>query len=151
MSGLYLTVWDDHKPFDRVLQPTKGGWPHITLAYTGKHVSVDDLKTFSTKMVDHWVMQEITLDKAYVNSFQYDSGEWRHDCLLQVDAETFDKVKQYREEILKKEFQNSEKFSMNDPHVTAGIYSSAEEAKIHVDRLNNILPIKVTITGITID
>ena len=150
MSGLYLIVWDDNKPFNRVLQPTKGGWPHITLAYTGKNANTNDLKKFSTKMFDHWVMKEITLDKAYVNSFQYDSGEWRHDCLLQVDENTANSVKQFRE-ILKQEFHNSDKFSMNDPHVTAGIYSSAEEAQTHTDRLNDILPIKVTITGVTID
>lgn len=34
MSGIYLTVWDpEHRHKSPVLFSTKGGWPHITLAY----------------------------------------------------------------------------------------------------------------------
>jgi len=150
MSGLYLLVWDDFKPFNRVLKATKGGWPHITVAYTGKNVSVSALKEFSTAMMDTWLMRKVTIEQAYVNSFQYDSGEWRHDCLLRVDAETTADVEVTRK-VLRTAFENADTFSMHDPHVTVGIHSSVENAQQQVDQVNRLLPITVTVTGVAID
>jgi len=41
MSGVFIVLWDE-KYDDRceVLLPTKGGWPHITVAYTGRKLSL---------------------------------------------------------------------------------------------------------------
>jgi len=41
MSGIYLTVWEDTST--RLLNPTKGGYPHVTVAYTGKSVGRKEL------------------------------------------------------------------------------------------------------------
>ena len=40
---------------------------------------------------------------------------------------------------------------MHDPHVTVGIYSDKSKAEEHVRLVNQILPIQVTITGVTIN
>lgn len=45
MSGIYLIVWDTTLGVNsKALLPTKGGWPHLTLAYTGKLVDAKELR-----------------------------------------------------------------------------------------------------------
>ena len=121
MSGVYLTVWDNEKPFNRVLQPTEGGWPHITVAYTGSKVTNDGLRDFAATLFDIVMQNQVTLTRAYVNSFQYDSGEWRHDCLLEVDNATTARVDDMRKSLKAKYPEQYNSFSTNDPHVTVGI------------------------------
>jgi hypothetical protein len=45
MSGLYLIVWEEQ--INNVLSVTKGGWPHITVAYTNKAYDREELCNFS--------------------------------------------------------------------------------------------------------
>lgn len=65
MSGIFLIVWDEQfneKSF--VLRSTKGGYPHLTIAYTGNHVSKDQLiKTASQVLID-WSLKKVTLQKS---------------------------------------------------------------------------------------
>ena len=151
MSGVYLTVWDENKEFDRVLKPTSGGWPHVTLAWTGKNLSHDELKNVAREVVDYWFMRPLTLSKAYVNTFFHEkSGKERHDVLLVVDEEK--QIEASRDVLLRTSFpERQHKFAMRDPHVTAKICWSKEEAEAELARISEKLPIKVTVTGVTID
>jgi hypothetical protein len=151
MSGIYITVWDDVKEFDRVLKPTRGGWPHVTLAWTGKNVSHDELKEVAKEVVDYWVMKPLTLGSARVNSFFHEkSGKTRYDVLLVVD-EAKD-VETSRNVLIKTRFPaRQHKFNMMEPHVTAKICWSNEEAEEELLRVSEFLPLKVTVTGVTID
>lgn len=151
MSGIYLTLWDDNKEFYRVLKPTTGGWPHITLAYTGKNLTVEELKDTAKKAFDRWVMKKVTLSRAYVNTFHHEkSGRYRHDVLVSI-KET-DIVEESRDELLRVPFADRvEKFSMNDPHVTVKISWTVEEAEKECVKVNELLPLEVIVSGVTID
>lgn len=150
MSGIYLTVWDDVKEFDRVLNPTKGGWPHVTLAWTGKKVSHRELKSVAKEVIDYWLMEPLTLTKARVNTFFHEGeGKERHDVLLLV--EETEKISLFRAAHIVKRFPDRQKhFNMMEPHVTIGWCWSKEGAQAEVDRINELLPIQVTVTGVTI-
>lgn len=167
MSGVFLVVWDFTKDpvtreskYDEILKNTKGGYPHITLFYSGKHINKDDLKHFSHDCFDDWVTDtEIYIVSAYVNSFQLGDGQdakWRHDCLLKVDDTTAVRVKNYREDNVRSYFgeEISAKLSMHPPHITAGIHWTKKDAQEHVNSINGILaekgPRAVKIIGITI-
>ena len=102
MSGLYLIVWDDEQ-YNRILHPTYGGYPHLTVAYTGKNLDVSQLKSVATTLLLEYTMKQVTLEEAYLNSFQKDDGTWRHDCLIRVDRNTTEMVNQTRN-ILKMEY-----------------------------------------------
>ena len=151
MSGIYLTVWDDVHDFDRVLKPTKGGWPHITLAWTGKNLSREELKTVAKEAMDYWALRPVTLSRARVNTFFHEGeGKHRHDVLLIVDEAK--EIEASRDVLLRTAFPaRQEKFNMMEPHVTAKICWSEEEAEKECDRLNEILPLTVEVNGVTID
>lgn len=151
MSGIYLTVWDDVKQFDRVLNPTKGGWPHITLAWTGKNLTVEELKQVAQQALDHWAMKPVTLERAKVNTFFHEGeGKNRHDVLLVVKE--VDEVEATRDVLLRTAFPNRQaKFNMMEPHVTAKICWTEEEAQTECDRINELLPLTVEVNGVTID
>lgn len=74
----------------------------------------------------------------------------RHDVLIEL-AEA-DMIEDARNVFLKAMYPNSDAFSMNKPHVTHGIFSEKEEAEKMVFLLNQMcLPLKVVVTGVTID
>lgn len=90
----------------------------------------------------------------YVNSFQL-GAKWRHDCLLKLDDPTIQHVEEYRKRTVAAYFGDIvKKFSMNPPHITAGIHWTKEDAQRHVDSINQILlekgPRQVEIVGLTI-
>ena len=150
MSGIFLIVWDgEHEDKTKVLKTTKGGYPHITLAYTGKHVPFHQLIKTSTDVFNALALQMFTLTRAYVNSFTDAKGNMRHDVLLQVEEK--DMIENARTQWLRNVYANSESFSMHNPHVTYGIYETQDEAQAVCGALVNYLPQKVQITGVTID
>lgn len=150
MSGIYLVVWDNkNKHNTPLLKPTKGGWPHMTLAYTGKHLSREQLVGVAADVFPHWAGKLLTLCRAYVNSFEDRPGHTRHDVLLEV--EEVDEVEESRTWSLRSSFRNYLAFSMNDPHVTHGVYETLEEAKEVAGKLSEMLPYQVEVTGVTID
>lgn len=59
MSGLYLIVWDDQPGV--FLRPTKGGWPHITMGYSGNNLSKDVLVKHAQDLFK-FVLQKVSLD-----------------------------------------------------------------------------------------
>lgn len=151
MSGVYLTVWDDDCQFDRILQPTVGGWPHVTLAWTGKNLTHDELRTVGVKAFQEWTMKQITLSQSMVNTFfHHGENKNRHDVLLIVDE--YDEVEKSRQRLLVEAFPETyEKFHMMKPHVTAKTFWTLEEAEAYHEELSEKLPITVTVTGVCID
>jgi len=152
MSGIYLIVWDNaSKAQSPILKSTKGGYPHITLAYTGKHVDTLGLCSTSTGLFDKCVMREVTCVGAQVNSFEERPGKMRHDVLILLSQGDTVWVETLRREHLMT-YSNWPEFSMRSPHITHGIYETVEEAGKVATALNAAyLPTRVTITGITID
>jgi len=167
MRGVFLTVWDFSKDsdtgdalFDDILQTTKGGYPYLTLFYSGRHIASADLAAFVSESVfNRWVTDEnVYITHAYVNSFQLGpGGKWRHDCLLAVDTITSNNVDEYRATAVGDRWPRlyaEGKLSMNSPHITAGIHWTLEDAQRQVDAINAKLKQKgpriVKIVGITI-
>ena len=152
MSGIYLTVWDDADEFDRILRPTSGGWPHITLAWTGNNLSRDELNNIAKESVDSWFLENVTLMEAKVNSFYYEKeNRIRYDVLLMVSKEDVQQVELSRKFIRDKFPLKHEKFGMIEPHVTAKICWSQRDAQNEVDRINKLLPLTVAVIGVSID
>lgn len=151
MSGIYLICWDDKdRDESLVLKPTKGGYPHITLAYTGKHATPDQLAVAAAKILREWRLREITIIGAYVNSFKKDDGTMRHDVLMRI-AEA-DAVADARNVYIRSQFANSGQFFMIEPHITHAIYETQEQAERACEILNqSAFPYKVTVTGVTIN
>jgi hypothetical protein len=142
MSGIYLVLWNQKIP----LQPTKGGWPHITIAYTGKTMNLEDLVTVANKAMVVFSMKTVILNDPYINSF-IEKGVERHDVLLNVNYEIKTIIELFRKDI-KIKYPNSE-FVMRNPHVTAGIFYDIESAIKFKQDFSE--PISMTITGVTIN
>jgi hypothetical protein len=150
MSGIYLIVWENTPV--RLLKATKGGYPHITVAYTGKRLTLDELKGPAKRIFDENVMKPVTLCNAYVNSFTVEkTGKERHDVLLDLSADDKKMVEEARDVLRNKFPKRHENFSMHNPHVTAKIFETREEAEEYAALINSDLPLPVTITGVTID
>jgi hypothetical protein len=153
MSGIFLVVWDTiRNHLSPVLHTTKGGYPHVTIAYTGKEVSVTSLKEVAAQIFSEWCLENITLARAEVNSFEDRAGHMRHDVLFILSAENQTEIEETREVFLKKKFANHTQFFMRTPHVTYGIYEERGEAEKVAQELNvRYLPYSVVVTGVTID
>lgn len=152
MSGIYLTVWDDNKEFDRVLKPTRGGWPHVTLAWMGKTVTHAELKEVAREVVDYWFMRPLTISHARTNTFFHEkSGKDRHDVLLVIDEVGAKQVEDSRNVLIKTRFPDRQaKFNMMEPHITAKSCWTKEEAEEEMMRLSELLPLEVMVKGVTI-
>jgi hypothetical protein len=151
MSGIYLVVWDEERKDETpVLKTTKGGYPHITVAYTGKELSLLELKETASNVFSQWVLEKVILTKAYVNSFKDGSGRMRHDVLISIDKEN--EIEETRRVYLKNKYANHDTFFMRTPHVTYGIYEEQSIAERVVGILNKtFLPHVVVVTGVTIN
>jgi hypothetical protein len=152
MSGIYLIVWDnsaaDRSP---ILKPTKGGYPHITLAYTGNHMDMQDLCSTAAGLFETCANRSVTCISAYVNSFEEKPGKMRHDVLLRLSEKDTAWIEELRYDSMQTH-SGWRNFSMKPAHVTHGIYETAEEAEKVATALNAAyLPATVTVTGITID
>ena len=156
MSGVYLIVDTSSEFKSDILKPTKGGWPHVTVAWTGKHLS-ERLLAMTGSQVFNQVdkKEEFQLTSSYVNSFQKSDGTWRHDVLMGVDEHLSEFIDSCRNVFfipscsMPKEMVA--KFNMQKPHVTHGIYNTKEKAELASKQLNEMLPINISITGFTID
>lgn len=153
MSGIFVTVWDEKaRDNTELLKPTRGGWPHLTLAYTGKVLTLEELRLFASLVMVH-VGKPLVLRSAYVNSFPLESEHHdvrlRHDVLLQVDDEDMERLRL----VLKLLFPKKHKqFNMQPLHISYRVnYPSLKEAQEEIERLNTLLPHTVTITGVTLD
>ena len=151
MSGIYLTVWDDDRKHESaVLRPTQAGWPHLTLAYTGKLLAKPELLIVAQLVLAQWALKPITFVSAYVSSWEPRPGVMRHDVLLEIAEEDAAAIENTRETYLKCHSQ-WEQFTMRRPHVTHSVHSLPSGAAAEAKMLNEIyLPYKVAVTGLTI-
>lgn len=150
MSGIYIPVWDE-KTRDQsdLLKPTKGGWPHITVAYTFKLLNKQELSWIATLALK-LAGKSIVLEKAYVNSFPI-GDRMRHDVLLKVSDQELVDLRATLKEMYPDLYDD---FSIQPLHVSHRVdYPTLEEAEADCKRLNasGLLPYPVTMIGVTID
>lgn len=129
-----------------VLRTTSGGYPHLTLTYTGAAVDAATLFADGADAVQPWIGREIALTGAVVNSFDK-NGRMRYDVLLLPDTGATAAVEETRSGLARRLGAGT---SVR-PHVTHGIYWSAEEAEAARAAVAAKLPCKVRVTGFTVD
>lgn len=144
MSGIYLIVWEESET--PVLKRTAGGYPHVTVCYSGKLIDRKQLLSLATKIMESTVLQKVTIKKAYVNSFVDGNGKERHDVLLSLSSKDEKMVEKCRESLF-----NVKGVYMGVPHITAKICDTKGEAEAYAKQFSKHLPFNVTITGVTID
>jgi len=151
MSGIYLVVWDDvENDNSAVLRMTKGGPPHVTVAYTGKLLERNVLLDIAGHCLSQWALKDITLVNAYVNSFQTSKGVMRHDVLMALSDQDAAEIRDMRDSFLVS-YANAHQFVMRVPHVTHSINATKQEADVTAAMLNELhLPCKVKVIGVTI-
>jgi len=149
MSGLFLLVTDE----TNTLEATAGGPPHVTVAYTGKHVARANLcfclNGLMLRFLRPSALFAFTLDRAELSSFQRANGAWRHDVLLMV--RNTEAVDESRETIRALFPDVCDKFAMLPPHVTAATCDTLDEANTALARFEKCLPLTVDVTGVYLD
>lgn len=148
MSGIYLTVWGSNE----LLNPTSGGWPHITLAWTGKNLQLEELKETAKLALDEWAMRRVKISHARVNKFYKESeGKYRYDVLLILDRESAERVQKTRQRLIKDVYTDRcNEFGMGEPHITTYICWTLEDANEKLAKIQHLLPATVTVEGVTI-
>ena len=152
MSGIYLILDNANG----LLQNTDGGYPHVTLLYTGTHLCKEDILDLALPVWQTWTLQPITLSSATLNSFFHGKrGAFRHDVILHVeeaDKRNLEKTRDLQIRPHLKSFPNDigEKYIMRPPHVTAYTLWDEARAKEALEDIKTKLPITVKVLGITI-
>lgn len=151
MSGIYFTVWDDDRKDESVvLRPTTSGWPHLTLAYTGKILGRPDLVKIAVNCFDTWALKSIAIVAASVSSWETSPGQIRHDVLLEIADVDAEAIERTRDTYLKC-YAYWEQFTMRKPHITHSTHMLLKDAEAEAKLLNDIyLPYRVAVTGVTI-
>lgn len=155
MSGIFLTVEETgSKPNESVLKATKGGYPHITLVYTGTHVPAVKLIDIGSAVVktlaksDHLEFS-LPLNYAAVNEFfESKTGKQRYDVLLHLSDSGVKCIDDIRDacNLVKPEY------STNPPHVTHSIHYDKASAEAALASLASHAPsIVIRVTGFTFD
>jgi|WetSurMetagenome_2_1015567.scaffolds.fasta_scaffold00074_43 hypothetical protein len=152
MSGVYLTLWDEAQRHNSpVLKPTKGGWPHITLAWTGKELDPGELGQLATRCFSEWTLRPVTLNRAIVTSFEEPQGVMQHRVLITLHDQDADAVRATRGRYLAP-YHNSDRFAMRDPHISHSIHMTLADAQNTARLLNEeFLPYVVKVTGVCIN
>lgn len=158
MPGVYLIVEDKESKngHDEVLKATSGGNPHLTIAWTRKIIGRERLAEHGAVVLREFVGNDdwsaVALINAYVSSYTPESGgPERHDVLIDVDDKVKERIEFFRDQEFRSQYEDHDKFSMRDPHVTCGRFATKELAEKRVYELNSsLLPRIVKITGVTI-
>lgn len=83
MSGVFLIVWDpEARDASPVLRTTSGGYPHITLVYTGGAVDAPLLHVFASSLVKHLVLDTVTLTHAFLRAKDGYDDQIRKRCAM---------------------------------------------------------------------
>lgn len=157
MSGVFLTVWDKQlRDKTQLLRMTEGGWPHITLVHSGKHLSMESLLHIKERADNALIGQWVTLWSASIDTFTKEDGVKWHYVLLGIkEEELIDEVR--KEHVLGNlpdGFDNST-LNMRTPHITHSTHTSWSDAKNTLDTCLAIINEagnghKVMITGSTL-
>ena len=101
VSGIFLPVWhEDYTIVQDVLHTTIGGYPHITVAYTGRHVAKKELKWLGSMFADRLSEEPIELVGAKINSFHWDkTGKTRHDVLMMLSKKDAARIEENQTQI----------------------------------------------------
>ena len=161
MSGVFLIVaHDDQYENPTVLRSTHGGYPHVTLFYSGKHYDMETLY-FRGRRAFWEIMQGgednanllLTAENVKLNSFFHEGkGKQRYDVLLHLDKKGTEMIEKLRSSVLQESKEIFEsKLSMGPPHVTHSIHWNEAEARASLEEVKKHLPLEVAITGYTID
>lgn len=121
-SGIFLSVWSESPGIrDMFLKTTKGGWPHITVVYTGKAKSLVELLPYGGNVLQELSGKNFILEKALVSTYVDKDGSTVYDVLLEFDDESTAAIKKVQTN-LKKEWSLSEDVEKHSwhstPHVT---------------------------------
>lgn len=162
MSGVFMIVEDcEHKPNVSPLRATKGGYPHVTLVYSGKAFKAPVLLEVGTAVLQEWVQQNngnlpvlyLTQRNAYVNDPFPESKEGQpvrecYDVLLGLEPADVATIKAFREKHIP---ATEHRLHKRPPHVTHSVHYTKKDAEEALRQLRAHFPIKVQVTGFTID
>lgn len=154
MFFLIVSNFDDMNT-QNLLQITKGGYPHITLFYSGKQIKEGELVAIGGKCMQHIFKEgyerKLTLNTITVNTFfEEKTKKYRHDVLIELDKDGVKGVEELRAlTISQSDF--SYKVTARMPHITHSIHYDLYLAELAATELREKLPISVFITGFTID
>ena len=157
MSGVYFIVEELGTSPDRSrLTPTKGGYPHATLFYSGKKIMSNDLMETSVKAFAHLynqggVLSSFELSNLKLNTFTLDDGRIRTDILLPLPDAMNAYIETIRKALILPDGVKRDDLSMHPTHVTHSIHFSEESARNAAELLKASLPMSVKVTGVTID
>jgi hypothetical protein len=160
MSGIFFTVAEEgRKPPESLLQATRGGYPHVTLVYTGKQMALQDLLGAAERAFSDWITLgsgsgktlprfALSAEHAYVNAFfEERTNSWRYDVLLGLAPDDTAIVERLRRNHIGKDAS----YSMHPPHVTSSIHYSRQAADSALATIRAQMPVIVTVTGYTLD
>lgn len=149
MSGVFLVVWDkQEKEKSVLLRTTTGGYPHMTLVYTGNKVNIRSLTCLSAG-VSMYIGEDLHLDTAVVNSFTRDDGTERHDVLMTITKTDDDKFRGLSDIL-----HQGLGIPINPNrilHVTHSTHSTRAEAEAELAAILPLLPYTVRVTGVCFD
>jgi len=161
MSGVFLIVaHDDQYENPTVLRSTKGGYPHITLFYSGKSLSQHFLSKLGYETLNSLTLLPrgeprftLTSENAKLNSFFHErQGKQRYDVLLHLSDEDKELIEELRVIVNPQIGATALRdISMGPPHVTHSIHWIEAEAQAALEEVKKHLPLEITITGYTID
>lgn len=153
MSGIFLSVWPVNIDKLSLLQPTKGGWPHVTLFYSGSYFSVDTLVNSGFKVFQNCVKTQLTLrpENVVVNEFvEGSTNKTRYDVLMRLDN---DGVNFINKQLGVLGVRDNDNVFTSYPHITHSIHYTRESAENTQQQVKSQLKdnLIVEITGYTID
>ena len=160
-SGVFLIVSNFADARARsLLTSTYGGYPHITLVYTGAGTSIK-LAALGARVLEASLdadntPRRLTLraDDVRVNTFEHaKSGRTRSDVLIALSAADAGFIERLRDQHVKPQ-AGAGTLVMREPHITQSIHWSAAAANEEAAEVRAALrakPLDVYITGFTID
>lgn len=149
MSGVFLSVVDVKAGTEsKVVRPTVGGYPHITLVYSGSKYSARSLFVNAQTDVYRFIGKTFSITRAFLNSFHLDDGTPRHDVLMGLgrDENSLRDASERLHKLFGAAFAD-----VPGIHITHGTYSTRAEAEAALTLLAGKLPCEVKVVGFTID
>ncbi len=151
MSGLYAIAWTDAEKDvcqdDCLLRKTRGGWPHVTVAYYGDQIAHENLRLLMRRHTDDLVGHHAEIVGYRPNIFTC-NGRTRYDVLLTLDDETTNLIERVRRDM------PQPRYAHQAPHLTWKISWDAKTHERDCERVEKLLssgPHHLTLTGLTFD